>query len=257
MPSGLKATADTGPSCPLRVVRCDRRSPPPTPAPSRLCRAEARACRRAEPHGSPELRLEFYTILRSFIRQLSPSLEVLCQSSWLAVSIHDPSCHRRQGLGSASMSCRVGHSCIRFLSSLADAWSCTSWLKATNRQATSPGGAGLAGRRVPQPHRLVPARGGEGLAVGAEGHRRHPALVPLEGGAGLAGRRVPQPHRRVAACGGEGLAVGAEGHGVHRVLVPLEGGAGLAGRRVPQPHRPVEPAEARVLPSGLKATAFM
>jgi len=44
---------------------------------------------------------------------------------------------------------------------------------------------------LPQPHRPVAACGGEGRAVGAEGHGPHRALVPLEGGAGLARRRVP------------------------------------------------------------------
>ena len=56
--------------------------------------------------------------------------------------------------------------------------------------------------------------GGQGLAVGAEGHAQTPILVPGQGGAaGLAGGHVPEPDGLIIAPGGQGLAVGAEGHG--------------------------------------------
>ena len=81
----------------------------------------------------------------------------------------------------------------------------------------------LAGRRVPDLHRLVAAGGGEALAVGAERHAVDRAGVPLERERLLAGRRVPDLHRLVAAGGGECVAVGAERHASDPVGVPLEG----------------------------------
>ena len=104
---------------------------------------------------------------------------------------------------------------------------------------------GLAGGRVPQPHRAVAVGAGQQLAVGAERHPVHAVpgrVVGLDGRAdGLAGGRVPQPHRAVAAGAGQQLAVGAERHRRHAVLgAGLEGRAdGAAGGRVPQPHRAV------------------
>ena len=104
---------------------------------------------------------------------------------------------------------------------------------------------GLAGGRVPQPHRAVGAGAGQQLAVGAERHPEHavPGAGGVEGRAdGLAGGRVPQPHRAVAVGAGQQLAVGAERHPVHAASEPVasEGRAGgLAGGRVPQPHRAV------------------
>src|SRR5437763_6249400 len=56
-------------------------------------------------------------------------------------------------------------------------------------------GAGLPRLKadVPQPHAVVPAAGGQRLAVRAEGHAPHPVGVALEGRAErLTGRDVPQ-----------------------------------------------------------------
>ena len=114
--------------------------------------------------------------------------------------------------------------------------------------------ASLAGRRVPDLHRPVVARGGEPRAVGAERHARDRAGMPLEGEGLLAGRRVPDLHRPVVARGGEARAVGAERHARDRAGMPLEG-EGL--RPVAASHTftvPSQPAEARRVPSGLNAT---
>ena len=78
---------------------------------------------------------------------------------------------------------------------------------------------GLAGGGVPEPRRLVPAPGEDGLAVGAERHGPDRARM-LQGLAeGLAGGGVPEPRRLVIAPGEDRLAVGAEGDRAHRVAV--------------------------------------
>ena len=115
----------------------------------------------------------------------------------------------------------------------------------------------LAGGGVPHPHRLVPAAGGDALAVGAERHAGHPVGVAGERRADrLAGGRVPQPHRLVDAAGGEPLAVGAERHAGHRVGVALQRRADRAGRwRRPTPAPSCRQLpETMRLPSGLNAT---
>src|SRR5206468_182356 len=62
----------------------------------------------------------------------------------------------------------------------------------------------------PDLDRMVPARGGEALAVGAERHAGDGAGVALEREQFLARRGVPQLDRVVLTCGCEALAVGAE-----------------------------------------------
>src|SRR4051812_43723005 len=64
---------------------------------------------------------------------------------------------------------------------------------------------------IPQPHGLVVAGRGEGLAVTAERDAAYRAGVALEGLAqGAAGGDVPQPRRIVLTGRGEGLAVTTE-----------------------------------------------
>ena len=75
-----------------------------------------------------------------------------------------------------------------------------------------------------------------------------------------AGGHVPQPHRAVAAAAGQGRAVRAERHRAHLAEAGERAADLPAGGHVPQPHRAVRrrssPPLARVLPSGLNATAF-
>ena len=54
----------------------------------------------------------------------------------------------------------------------------------------------LAGRRIPQPRGLVVTRGGELLAVGAEGHGIN-SVIMAQALKFLAGRRIPQPRSPV------------------------------------------------------------
>ena len=78
-----------------------------------------------------------------------------------------------------------------------------------------------------------------------------------DGGIGVGRGQVPQPHRAVPRRRGQGLAVGRKGHVSDLALVSGEGadgGIGISRGQVPQPHRAVPDAEARVLPSGAKAT---
>ena len=74
-----------------------------------------------------------------------------------------------------------------------------------------------------------------------------------------AGGHVPQPHLAVAAAAGQGRAVRAERHREHHAAWPVSGPpicrrvATSHSRTVPSPSLP---PLARVLPSGLNATAF-
>ena len=82
--------------------------------------------------------------------------------------------------------------------------------------------------------------------------------MPLQGRSSAArGGHIPQPHGLVLTRRGEGLAVGAEGDAIDTASVcPSQGrAAGLAGWPRPTAARSCPRlAEARVLPSGLKAT---
>src|ERR1700751_3380887 len=69
--------------------------------------------------------------------------------------------------------------------------------------------------RVPEPDRVVPATGGEGLPVGAERYRidsvrRAGQLLDPDGMGGISD--VPKPDVAVWAADGEGLSVRAERH---------------------------------------------
>ena len=114
-----------------------------------------------------------------------------------------------------------------------------------------------AGGHVPQPHRAILAAAGQGRAVRAERHREDRAGVAGERAADLpAGGHVPQPHRAVVAAAGQGRAVRAERHRVH--LAGVAGERAADRRRVATSHSRTAPLEsplARVLPSGLNATA--
>src|SRR5262249_22674330 len=64
---------------------------------------------------------------------------------------------------------------------------------------------------LPQPHRPVPAGGGQALAVRAEGDAVDLARVALEGEDALTGPRVPDVDGVPIPGGGQAPAVGAEG----------------------------------------------
>ena len=132
------------------------------------------------------------------------------------------------------------------LSSLPEAMRVPSGLNATLYTALGVAGQrladGLAGGRVPQPHRLVVAAGGDARAVGAERHAGHRVRV-----AGQRLRRSGWPvaashSRTVLSALPEASRVPS---GLNATLYTVLGVAGqrladgLAGGRVPQPHRVV------------------
>ena len=117
------------------------------------------------------------------------------------------------------------------------------------------GAEGGAGGDVPEAHGVVIGPGGEGLAVGAEGDAPHRFVCPSKARRERAGGDVPEAHGLVIGPGGEGLAVGAEGDApTPNSYVPRRRGGSVpvatSQRRTVLSWDP----EARVLPSGLKAT---
>ena len=110
------------------------------------------------------------------------------------------------------------------------------------------GADGLAGDRIPQPHRAVAAGAGQQLAVGAERHPAHvrrwgrcrpgrgaPTAWPV---AGSHNRTVPSPPALASSL--------PSGLNATPYTLPLRAGGGrqgradgLAGGRIPQPHRAV------------------
>ncbi|GAA2277761.1 hypothetical protein GCM10010145_58470 [Streptomyces ruber] len=68
-------------------------------------------------------------------------------------------------------------------------------------------GFGLPPRSAPDPDGAVGAGGGEGPAVGTEGHRVDRAVVSLQNGDGTACGGLPQPYAAVGTGGGEHCAV--------------------------------------------------
>ena len=116
---------------------------------------------------------------------------------------------------------------------------------------------GLAGVRVPHPHRLVAAGGNDPVAVGLNATPVTLLVWPVSGAPRGWPFRVPQPHRVVPAGGGDPVPVGAERHTGHIAGVAGQRRAeGLAGVGVPHPHRLVALAEAIRCPSGLNATPY-
>src|SRR5262249_48185596 len=89
----------------------------------------------------------------------------------------------------------------------------------------------LAAGDVPDAGRLVEARRGEALAVGAEGDPVEGTRVPFERGDWLS-RRVPDTHGPVVPTRRDELAIGAVAHTRHAPLVSLQCQLFLAGRRV-------------------------
>src|SRR5262249_32679131 len=83
----------------------------------------------------------------------------------------------------------------------------------------------LAQIQLPQPHRIVQARAGQGAVIGGERERGDSAPVPSERGPLPARRQVPQLHSFVSAAAGQDLAVGRECQALDRALVPSEDGA--------------------------------
>ena len=117
---------------------------------------------------------------------------------------------------------------------------------------------GLSRRGVPEPRRLVVAAGDDAVALGAEGHRLDPLLVP-QGRADAARRsRRPKPRRPVVAAGQDGVAVGAERDGLDRVAVRQRPADRLRRSRASQSRAVWSSLAVRMVrPSGLKSTARM
>src|SRR5215831_17127838 len=90
---------------------------------------------------------------------------------------------------------------------------------------------------VPQPHRVIVAAAGQGLAVRAERHRADYVGMAGEGLADrAAGGYIPQPDCGIVAAAGQGLAVRAERHRADLAGVAGEGLADrAAGGHAPQP----------------------
>src|SRR5712675_1305903 len=81
----------------------------------------------------------------------------------------------------------------------------------------------LAALGVPQPRRVVPRRGDDALAVGAERRASHSLRMARERLADrLAALGVPQPRRLVPRRGDDALAVGAEHRAPHTICMARE-----------------------------------
>ena len=80
-------------------------------------------------------------------------------------------------------------------------------------------------------------------------------MPPQHGGHRVRLAQVPQPHRLILTARGQGLPIWAEGHGGDPILMAPEDG-GRRGRWRRSHSRTVLSSlpEARVCPSGLKAT---
>ena len=136
---------------------------------------------------------------------------------------------------------------------------------AVGRERHAPDGLGvsaedqdpLAERRVPDPDRPIAAGGDQAAAVGGEGQRVDARGVPGQGVDLPAGGEVPDLDRPIEAPGGEPPPVRADRDRADALGVGLD--RPLAAARRPRPTsrmKPSLPAEARVLPSGAKATAL-
>src|SRR5262249_2680606 len=94
---------------------------------------------------------------------------------------------------------------------------------------------GLAGGAIPESDGLVPAPGGDDLAIGAESQARDAGLMPEGWDPWFPGREVPKPDAAVLTADQDGLAIGAE--------PPLNNAGGIRNgvaercecRRIPQP----------------------
>src|SRR5687768_16776684 len=98
--------------------------------------------------------------------------------------------------------------------------------------------------RVPEDEPPVARAAREPQAVGREGDRSHPVVVPGERVQRLARRNVPQPDRVVALGAGarQTPPVGREGERRHRVVVPFELAQEPPRPHVPQAYDAVAPA---------------
>ena len=119
------------------------------------------------------------------------------------------------------------------------------------------GGAFLTGGGIPELDGLVRACRGQCLAVGGKGHGANAIGVTLEGGAFLAGGGIPELDGFVLAGGGQGLTVGGRRPRKSRNQYGREGWR-VPGRKAVSQSLMVSPlVEARVCPSGAKATEEM
>src|SRR6516164_2956392 len=84
--------------------------------------------------------------------------------------------------------------------------------------------------------RAVLVRGGQALAVGAEGDCKNRTGMALDGEQLLAGRVVPDPHCLVPARRSQALAVRAERHARGATCMALESVELLPGHAVPDLH---------------------
>src|SRR2546428_279458 len=109
---------------------------------------------------------------------------------------------------------------------------------------------------LPKLHGLVPAGGGEALAIGTEGHAGDSIGMAPEGEEFLAAGRLPELHRLISAGGGEALAIGTEGQAVDTVGMSLEGDKLLAGGRVPELHFSEELFLLRIISSAGRSEAL-
>ena len=168
LPSGLKATAQTAPSCPVRAGRWACRWPRPTAAPSVVrCRSRQRLAVGAEGHGNGR-------------RPRAPWASPMGRAGGRVPQPRRLVPARRSG--------RVLPSGLK----------ATARTAALVRRGARPGAAPVAASHS----RAVSSAlaGQDGLAVGAEGHGTDPALVPHgRRRMGLPVGGVPQPRRPVLA----------------------------------------------------------
>jgi hypothetical protein len=122
------------------------------------------------------------------------------------------------------------------------------------RDRNDGGRLGDEERDVPEEDCAVSGPGGEDLPVRGEGHRVDPVRMPGEGAELPSRGHVPELDRLVIGPGGEDLPVRGEGHREDPVRMPGEGAELPSRGHVPELDRLVPDPEARIFPSGEKAT---
>src|SRR5579884_87915 len=97
--------------------------------------------------------------------------------------------------------------------------------------------AALSAFNVPQPHGLVVAPARQQTAATIEGHRVHPARMPMQNLQPLARGRLPEVDRLIFVIVGEKLPIGTEGHRVDPTAMPQQRFETLPTTNLPEPHR--------------------